>query len=567
MQKIRVLTLCLCTWLVTACSPAPEPADFVLLGGRIVTMEDARPEVEALASRNGYIVALGTDAEIEAFVGPQTVRYALDGRLAVPGLIEGHGHFEGLGQMLQNVDLVGADSWQQCVARVAERAAGREAGNWILGRGWHQEKWSTAPAKSIEGNPVHDALSRAVPDHPVILRHASGHSSIVNAAAMKLAGIDASTPDPPGGEILHRADGSPSGVLRETAQGLVYAALQQAESLRSPESILEERREALKLAGDAALAHGITSFQDAGVSLDDAALYRTLAESGDLGVRLWTMIRSDSTTLGRGLPEEPWIGLANDMFTVRALKLSIDGALGSHGAWLLEPYEDLPETSGLNTVPIDEVKNVAAIAAERGYQLCVHAIGDRANRETLDIFEQSLDGNREARWRIEHAQHLNPDDIGRFADLGVIASMQGVHCTSDGPWVPKRIGMQRAESGAYLWRSLLDAGVIVSNGTDVPVEPIDPIQNFHSTVTRLMSNGETFFPDQKMTRMEALRSMTWNAAYAAFEEQSKGSLAVGKFADITVFTKDILTVPAEEIREAKVAATIVGGQIRYRREE
>jgi predicted amidohydrolase YtcJ len=286
-------------------------------------------------------------------------------------------------------------------------------------------------------------------------------------------------------------------------------------------------------------------------------------------MRLWVMVRDDNALLRERLPAYRFDGLGHGFLSVRAIKRQIDGALGSRGAWLLAPYSDDPSTSGLNTEPVADIEETARIAIENGFQLCVHAIGDRANRETLDLFERAFRAHpakKDLRWRIEHAQHLSPSDVPRFAQLGVIASMQGIHCVSDGSWVPARIGASRAEEGAYLWRTLIDSGAIVCNGTDVPVEDVDPIASFRASVTRTMADGSVFYPGQRMTRLEALRSYTVNAAYAGFEEPIKGSLAVGKLADVTVLTRDILTIPEGEIAGAKVAYTIVGGKVVYRAE-
>ena len=311
----------------------------------------------------------------------------------------------------------------------------------------------------------------------------------------------------------------------------------------------------------------MTSFQDAGSSFDDVDLFREMAEKGELLVRLWVMIREPNERMAPRLAETRMIDFGDHHLTVRAVKRSLDGALGSHGAWLLAPFADLASSSGLNTLPLDDLQRTAALALEHDYQLCVHAIGDRANREVLDLYEnlwseRELDGAA-LRWRIEHAQHLHPDDIGRFAELGVVASMQGVHCTSDAPWVLARLGEERAASGAYMWRDLLDSGALVTNGSDAPVENLDPIASFHATVSRRLTDGSVFFPDQRMTRLEALRSYTLSAAEAAFEEEHKGSLSVGKLADIVVLTKDILDCPEDQIRKSKVRYTFVGGALRY----
>jgi predicted amidohydrolase YtcJ len=401
-----------------------------------------------------------------------------------------------------------------------------------------------------------------------MLKHAAGsHGGIVNAKAMELAGIGPDTPDPPGGKILRDARGRPTGVLREAAYGLALGAHDAWLQELTDEELEARALREIELADQECLSNGLTSFQDAGSDFDTVDRLRAMADAGRLGLRLWVMLRSDNDELERRIDDYRIDGAADDHLTVRALKRSIDGALGTHGAWLLAPYSDLPDTSGLNTAPLDDLERTARIALEHGFQLAVHAIGDRGNRETLDIFERVFGegGGGELRWRIEHAQHLDPEDIPRFAELGVVASMQGVHCTSDGPWVPLRLGDRRAEQGAYVWRELLESGAVVSNGTDAPVENVDPIANFHSTVTRMMNTGRAFYPAQRMTREQALRSYTLNAAYAAFEEEIKGSLRPGKLADITVLSRDILTIPEASIPDTEVLYTIVGGRVLYER--
>lgn len=536
-------------------------ADLVLVGGRLVTLDPKRPEASALAARGGRIVAVGDDAQIARRIGPRTRVIDLAGRLAVPGFIEGHGHFLGLGDRALQLDLAGARSWDEIVLRVAQAVRAAAPGELIRGRGWHQEKWERPPTPAVEGLPVHDALSAISPQNPVLLTHASGHAVLANAYALKAAGIERTTPDPPGGTIVRGPDGAPIGVLRETAAGLLAPVLE-----GSPAPSRERRA---RLAAKACLRAGVTSFQDAGSSFEDVRALRTLAERGELGVRLWVMLREPNERLAAELDDFPWLDLADHHLTVRAIKRAIDGALGSHGAWLLEPYADLPDSSGLETTPVPVIERTAEIALAHGMQLCVHAIGDRANRETLDLFERAfsragVDG-RALRWRIEHAQHLAPQDVPRFARLGVIASMQPVHCTSDGPWVPQRLGESRARERSYLWRALLDSGALISAGTDTPVEPLDPLANFRAAVTRRMENGERFSPEQAMTREEAFRAMTLWAAYAAFEEDQRGSLAPGKLADIVVLSEDILSCPEERLAAARVDLTIVAGRVRWER--
>ena len=558
------LSLLLPLLLLLACAHAPAPADLVLLHGELVTMNPRQPRAQALAMRGQLIVAVGSDAEVRRLVSARTRVIDLKGRLAIPGLIESHGHLMALGEQASSLDLGRARSWAELVASVQRAAREVPAGQWIVGRGWHQERWSTPPQGAVSGLPTHHALSQAVPRHPVLLVHASGHLSLANARALALARVDARTPDPAGGEILRDARGQPTGVLRETAAGLVQAALNRVLAARSPAQVEADQTATLARATRACLAHGVTSFHDAGVSLGVAALYRKLALAGKLGLRLYVMLNAPDRLLGPALARQRAVGLGGKRLTIRAIKRLADGALGSHGAWLLAPYADQPARRGLNVTPMAQLERTARLALKHGFQLCTHAIGDRANREVLDLYQRVLGRqSKAARWRVEHAQHLHPDDIPRFAKLGVIAAMQGVHCTSDGPWVPKRLGQDRSRRGAYAWRALLDSGAVVANGTDTPVEAVDPMANFHALITRRMASGETFFADQRMTRLEALRSYTLHAAHAAFEEQDKGSLELGKLADVVVLSRDIMRVPAAQIPGTRVLYTIIGGQVVY----
>lgn len=545
-----------------ACAPAEEPADLVLMGGRIVTMDPTYPEATAVAARNGELVAVGAEQEIDRFIGPDTQVIDLGGVLAVPGLIESHAHFLSLGRSKMVLDLNDIADFPGIVAMVESAVAETEPGQWIVGRGWHQEKWKSPPEPNVAGLPYHDALSAVSPDNPVFLTHASGHASIANSVALELAGIDRRTPDPPGGEIVRDSRGRAIGVLRETAENLVGNLIEEDRS----EGAL--RRMAV-LAGEESLALGLTSFQDAGASFQDVETLAAMAESGDLPVRLWVMLSGSNESLAEKLPGYEVYRVGDGHLTVGGIKVYADGALGAHGAWLLEPYSDKPDSIGLNIMTPDSLRESARIAAEHGLQLCTHAIGDRANRVMLDIYEEIISSRadgRELRWRMEHAQHIDPADLPRFAELGVIAAMQAIHCTSDGPWVPARLGEERSRTGAYMWRDLLDSGAVIANGTDAPVEPVDPLLSFYASVTRRLPDGSDFYPEQRMTRMEALRSYTLDAAYAAFEEDVKGSLEPGKYADITVLSKDILEIPDDEILGTKVLYTIVGGEVRYRAE-
>jgi len=548
---------------------AAEPADLVLRSGRIMTLNEKQPSVEALAAAGGKIVELGSNADVQPLIGPETRVMDLAGQMAMPGFIECHGHFLSLGDARRSLDLSQAKSWEAVVKLVAERASQTPPGEWIVGRGWHQGKWTAPPTPNVQGYPVHDALRRAAPDHPVLLTHGTGHMSLANAKAMGLAGISEKSAEIAGGEILRDSAGRPTGVLRENAAGPLYRAHQRSLASRTPEQRRAELQEQARLAAAECVRYGITSFQDAGSTTGDVDLFQQMAEQGKLPLRLWIMLDDNNDVLARRLADYRRIGSVNGLITVRAIKRLVDGAIGTHGAWLLAPYDDLPGSTGNNTLPLSSLERTAELAVQHNYQLCVHAIGDRANREVLDLFERvfTKHGVRGAdlRWRIEHAQHIDPADIPRFGQLGVIASMQSNHATSDGPFVVSRLGERRAKRGAYAWRSLLDAGAIVVNGTDVPVEPVNPLGSLYASVTRKMANGEPFFPEQAMTRAEALRSYTRDAAQAAFEESEKGTLAVGKLADIVVLDRDLETIPADEIPATQVIYTIVGGKVVYQR--
>lgn len=571
-STLRLLfVLAVSATLSAACSQdRVEPADLVLHNGKIVTLDRVIPEAQALAVRGDTIVAVGTNDYVRRHIGEGTEVIDLAGQLAIPGFTDSHVHFTGIGEARQNLDLMNTRSWDEIVSLVAEAAKKSKPGDWILGRGWHQEKWDSPPSPSIEGFPTHDSLSEVSPDNPVILTHASGHATFANRNAMELAGITRETKDPPGGEILRDAKGNPIGVFRERASNLVRAAHEKSLAERTAAEVEAETRRLIELAAEECLSKGITSVHDAGTSFEMADLYRRMGEEGRLGVRLYVMIREPNERLAANLAKYRTVGAANKHVTVRAIKVSIDGALGPRGAWLIEPYADMPSSSGLNTSSLEALAETARLALEHDYQLSVHAIGDRANREALNVYEKAFAAfpdKKDTRWRIEHAQHLHPSDLPRFAGLGVIASMQGIHCTSDGPYVLARLGPERARQGAYMWRALIDSGATIANGTDAPVENICPLASFHASVTRRMKDGEVFFGDQKMTREEALRSYTVNAAWAAFEEDLRGTLAIGKLADITILSKDILTIPDEELPSTIVVATIVGGKVMYRRGE
>ena len=548
--------------LWAACAaPSSDSATLVLTNGKVVTVDEAIPNGEAIAIQGDRILAVGGMAEIEGFIGQNTEVIDLQGQLAIPGFIDSHAHFMGIGTAQLQLNLMEVANWDEVIALVAEAVAEAEPGTLIQGRGWHQEKWDRVPRPNVDGLPIHTSLSAVSPNNPVILNHASGHASYANAKAMEMAGIDRNTEPPSGGEIVWDAQGNPIGVFRETASGLLAPAYEGAAK--------PDPRRIVQLAAEEVLSKGITTLHDAGVDFGTVDLYKSIIDAGELDVRLYVMLSASNADLREHIEDYRIIGYGDHHLTVRSIKRLIDGALGPHGAWLLDPYEDLPSSTGLNTTSVEVITETARIAGEHDFQLNVHAIGDRANREVLDIYEatfREFPEKSDFRWRDEHSQHLHPDDIARFGELGVIAAMQGIHCTSDAPYVLERLGEARAEEGAYVWQKLMQTGAVISNGTDAPVEDVDPIPSYHATVSRVLKDGSVFFPDQRMSRMEALKSYTINGAYAGFEEGIKGSLTPGKLADITVLSKDILTIPEEEIPTAEVVYTIVGGEVKYARD-
>lgn len=559
------LLFCLAIFLF-ACQ-TEETADVIMLNGNFYTVNAEQPRAEAVAVQDGRIMQIGTTAEIEKLKGDDTELIDLKGQFAMPGLIEGHGHFSGLGQSMLNLNFLRSASWDEIVEMVAKAAENAKPGEWITGRGWHQEKWLEPLDRDVLGYPYHDKLSAVSPNNPVLLGHASGHGLFANAKAMELAGVSKETPNPSGGEIVRDSRGEAIGVFEERAQAIIRAAYQEYINTLTDDQKKDTWLAGIEAAQQECLENGITSFQDAGSSYQDIDWYKELAESGDLDMRLWVMLRHSHDRMKDNMVGFPIINAGDHFFTCKAIKTEVDGALGSFGAWLLSSYDDKTDFIGQNTTPISEVEKIAALAIENDMQLCVHAIGDKANQVVLDIMEKNLEkrpDNKDQRWRIEHAQHLDPADIPRFSELGVIASMQGIHCTSDAPFVVRRLGEERARDGAYPWRSLLDSGAKVANGTDAPVEDVDPFECLYASVTRKrIDSGLEFFPEQRMTREEALYSYTlWNA-YAAFEEEDKGSLEVGKLADIVVLSKDLATCTDAEILETEVKMTIVGGEVKF----
>ncbi len=515
------------------------------------------PATALLVGGDGTVLQVGPDTT-EWKMDNLTERIDAGGQFLMPGFIEGHGHFSGLGSSLRNLNFLRSRTWDEIVAMVAERAEETPEGDWITGRGWHQEKWDKPHDHSIGGYPIHDELSRMTQQNPVVLRHASGHALFANDKAMELAGVSRETPDPRGGRILRDEVGDPTGVFEERAMDLITDAYQNFVQTMTPESRKEEWLAGIRAAQEECLRNGITSFQDAGTKFREVDWYKELDASDSLRLNLWVMLRHSYDEMNGHMQGLPHYG---DRFECSAIKSELDGALGSYGAWLLEPYFDNPGFTGQNTTEMATVDSIAQLAWANNMQLCVHAIGDRANRETLDLMANYVEPGDDRRWRIEHAQHIDPSDIPRFAELGVIAAMQGIHCTSDALFAETRLGTERARLGAYPWRSLLDAGAVVTNGTDVPVEDVNPIESYYASVTRRRADGKaTFFPEQSMTREEALHSYTGAAAYSAFQEDERGTLEPGMQADFVILSNNLLNCADEEILGTRVLSTYVEGR-------
>jgi predicted amidohydrolase YtcJ len=559
----QIFTFMAVSLLMYNCSNNADIADTIIHNGTIYTVDPSRPLAGAVATKAGKILFVGSMEEAGSFRGNQTKMIDLQGSTMTPGFIEGHAHFMGVGQSKLSLDLMPTTSYEELIQLVAAKVQTVESGEWITGRGWHQDKWDSISAPIVQGFPTHHALSAVSPDNPVFLKHASGHAALANARAMEIAGISAKTEADEGGEVFRDQFGEPTGIFNETAQGMI--------SRHIPENDDKTMQRAFDMAIKTCLENGITGFHDAGSGPSVIDLYKKNLQSGKMRIRLYVMLDgSNQSLLSSYFATGPEIGLGDDFLTIRAIKLYGDGALGSRGAWLLDDYEDMPGEYGHSTTPIAHISEVCKEAVGHGFQVCTHAIGDRANHEVLNVYEEALPGSTDQpnalRFRIEHAQHLHPNDIPRFADLGVIPAMQAIHMSSDRPWAIDRLGEQRIVDGAYVWQDLLQSGARIVNGTDAPVEPIDPVACFFASVTRQTLEGQPpggFEPRQKMTREQALKSYTLDAAFGAFEERIKGSIEVGKYADFTVFSRDIMKVPEEEILQTRVLMTIVNGEAAY----
>lgn len=536
-------------------------ADIVFFNGPIYTVESDSPQVEAVAVKGERLQAVGSWNEIQKLIGAQTRQYDLQGRMLCPGLIESHGHFQGMGRLRSILNLQGK-SQHEILQMVKAKAQTLAPGQWIIGRGWDQNHW---PDKKF---PHKKSLDEVAPHHPVYLTRIDGHAAWVNTPAWEAA-VSARQKenleihaDPKGGQIVRDEQGTDTGVLLDYAMEWVSVVI--------PPYSLEQKVEFLKLAQAECLSLGITSFHDAGSDEDILPAYDWLKKKGELKLRLYVMLMGNNPRLLKRYYEQGPV--LDKHLTIRAIKLYADGALGSCGALMFAPYSharDLKDPCGLELLGEEEIFELAKEARRAGFQVCTHAIGDRANHLVLNAYERALEAkNQDERFRVEHAQLLAPADLPRFKKLNVIASMQATHCTSDMEWIDDKIGKKRAQEEGYLWRDLLDSGAHLCNGSDVPIEHANPLWGFYSSISRQNHQGmplEGWHPEQRMKRTEALHSFTLAGAYASFTENEKGSLKVGKLADLVILSQNIMEISVEKILETTVLATMVGGLFEFER--
>ena len=540
--------------IVTMSCTSQKQADLVIIGGKVVTVDIDFSITEAVAVQDDKIIFVGTNKDAKEYIGSATNVIELNGELVLPGLIDSHGHLTGYGKSLEHIDLVGTKSYQEVIDFVKEKVKTVEPGEWIRGRGWDQNDWE------IMEFPTHQALSEISPDNPVILSRVDGHAILINQKSMDIAGIDINTPDPDGGKIIRNSNGLLSGIFIDNAEKLITDHV--------PKYSTEKIRGIIHNAANRCAEFGLTGVGDAGIPISRIDDYKYLIDNGLMTLRLNAML-ADTTVNDwtEFLQKYKVDSYGNNFLRVKSVKLYADGALGSRGAALLEPYSDDPGNSGLIVTDKHHMLEVCEAALENNFQVCTHAIGDKAISTMLDIYEQALQKYpiTDHRFRIEHSQIVNLGDVTRFAELGVIPAMQPTHAVSDMPWTEDRIGAERVK-GAYAFRSFINEGIVIPCGSDFPVETNNPLVGIYHAVTRQDKSG---YPDggwlseQKMTVEEAIKGYTIWAAYSAFQEDILGSIEVGKYADFTILDKDILSIEFSEILNTKPIYTIVGGEIKY----
>jgi predicted amidohydrolase YtcJ len=551
------ILLALCSGLAPALKA--ETAQAVFINGNIYTMNERQPRAEAIAVKGDRIIFVGSNADAKKYQTEGARTVDLRGKTVVPGLTDSHCHIFGIGERELTLNLERTDTLEAFLARVKERVAKTEPGKWITGRGWIETFWKPPQF------PTRADLDKIAPDNPVFLTRADGHAAVANSAALRSAKIEKETANPFGGEILRdKQTGEATGMLLDNAQELVRKNI--------PQSTETERREAFIVGVKREVSLGWCQIQNAGSDLDDLPPMRQALEAGQCKLRVYNAVYAPGPAGAALLKEGPVLNEFDHRFTQRTIKVVFDGALGSRGAALLEPYADAPETSGYLTQKESELQPIFEEALRQGVQIETHAIGDRANRIILDLYDNAMKAVapdkrkiREPRWRVEHAQILTAQDIPRFSKLGVIASMQPSHAISDLFFAPSRLGKERL-AGAYAWQSLLKSGAVICGGSDAPVERGEPMIEFYAAVTRKSIKGESidgWHPEQAVSRDQALKMFTLSPAYAAFEEKDKGSIENGKLADFTVLSADIMKIPEPEILKSTCAMTVIGGEIVY----
>lgn len=556
---MRILLIILSAFIVSL-APVPQrvqPADLVFKNGNIYTANDRAPRAQAIAVKGDRIVFVGTNAAAQRYVGTSTRVVDLQGNTVLPGFTDAHQHLSGVGFREMTLNLEGTTSLQDFLAKVKARVDQAKPGEWVTGRGWIETHWQP-PAF-----PTREQLDSIAPNNPVILTRADGHASVVNSAALKLAGVDKNTANPFGGEISkNKETGEPNGMLIDAAQGLVRR--------RIPPTSREDAERAVVLGVKRNIELGWTQIQDAGGGFAEIEIFKKLYGEGAIKLRIYKAVHGPGASATRLLNEGPIIGEFQNRLTVRTIKVVGDGALGSRGAALLAPYSDAPDTSGFLTVKAEELRPMLIDALRKGIQVETHAIGDMANRFILDEYAKALQavpvGQRKVadpRWRVEHAQIVNPADIPRFAKLGIIPSMQPSHAIGDLFFAPSRLGIARL-AGAYAWETFLKSGVVIPGGSDAPVERGEPMIEFYAAVARKDQkgfSGDGWHLEEAVTRIQALKMFTLWPAYAAFEEKLRGTIETGKLADLTILSADIMKIPPAEILKTRCVMTVINGEI------
>jgi len=536
-----------------------QSADIVFKNGNVYTANDRSPKAQAIAVKADRIVFVGTNADVQKYVGTNTRIVDLHGNTVLPGFVDAHQHLSGVGFREMTLNLEGTTSLADLLAKLKARVDQAKPGEWVTGRGWIETHWQPPVF------PTRWDLDNVSPNNPVILGRADGHGAVANSAAFKIAGIDKTTPNPFGGEISKdKQSGEPNGMLLDAAQGLVRRKV--------PPTTREDAERAVVLGVKRDIELGWTQIQDAGGSYEDIDIFKKLYASGQIKLRIYKAVHGPGASSKRLISEGPIIGEFQNRLTVRTIKVVSDGALGSRGAALLGPYSDMPDTSGFLTVKTEDLRPMLVDALRKGIQVETHAIGDKANRYILDEYETALKAVPVAerkvadpRWRVEHAQIVNPTDIPRFVKLGIIPSMQPSHAIGDLFFAPSRLGIERLK-GAYAWESFIKSGIVVPGGSDAPVERGEPMIEFYAAVARKDQKGfsaEGWHPEEAVTREQALKMFTVWPAYAAFEEKLRGSVEVGKLADLTILSADIMTIPELEILKTRCVMTVINGEIVY----